>query len=450
MAAIVPSVLCPKYKYDCQLTECVSFGTCKYAQEAPSDIKHAPPDYYCSPSLADQYQCKTTCGEVGHCIGNWATEFKSATAKTALTQIRRPPDYLCSEVTKEQEKCMMDCAHLGRCVKNAVTNFARHFSLTPSEKPASYVESMKNMPAKTAAATKLCHYGLTHIGDCGKARIWLGKETAVGRRPRHDSRQDFKLIVSLIEYGTSWSKDTKGDEFLVTGNAAAKDILPPDLFRADKPIPFLHVSWPDFGTVKLGRDWWASFVSALQKIDGDVVLYCMGGHGRTGTAASILAVLCGWVQSHECPVQWIRDNYCHEVVESSAQIKYIEEITNRKVESVAAKNYGYTTYDYTPTGVATTSAKQGTLKLVEKGPAKPYLSKNKYKKEAAAARRKGQTVPTLAELQDGNIVTYGGNSFCWDAEMKEFFHVEAKNGVEGNQTGTTKPCADSTTTGGAE
>jgi hypothetical protein len=377
------------------------------------------------------------------------------TTPQANVSTRKPPEYFCSFDVTDQEQCMFDCANIGRCLKSLAAVFESKLPAN-SNKPTTIVvpnASCELKPYETTASTastttgnpvaatvhKLCHYGLTHIGDCGKARIWVGKESSVQRRPFYEATKDFALIVSLIEYGTSWSRDNKGDDFLVTGNEAAKHLLPSDLFRQDRPIPFLHVSWPDYGAIPLGRDWWAAFVSALRRIDGDVVLYCMGGHGRTGTAASILAVLCEWVPANQCPVTWVRNAYCRETVESKAQIDYIEEITGRRVFATAGKSFGYT-YGSSYQGSLFTEKDKVAPKAIA-APAIPTLSKNKYKALARKVRKQGGDLPLLNELEDKDEITFGGNIFGWDAIQKEFYWLEEATDDE-VQPGQTEPGPD--------
>lgn len=277
------------------------------------------------------------------------------------------------------------------------------------------------MPAKS------CHSGLYHIGDIGKAKIWAGREAAVDRSVLSNG-PDFSLIVSLIEKTWNYSRDAKGEDFLVTGNEAAKALLPPGLFRKDRPIPFLHVNWPDFNSVCLGRDWWAEFNQALGKLEGDVVMYCMGGHGRTGTTMSILACLNGWAPRDQCPVDWLRKHYCKEVVESAEQIDYIEEITGRKVWAGGAKCFG--AYQEKDLFANVTNLHKGLPKspkpkvVDDDDDTEPTLSKNKYKKWASAMRRKGLQVEPQGLLADGAEVVVEGNLFTWNKLIKAFQYLE--------------------------
>ena len=48
---------------------------------------------------------------------------------------------------------------------------------------------------------------------------------------------------------------------------------------------------------------------------------CLGGHGRTGTALAVLAVLGGHPPDEA--VAWVRANYCPEAVETAEQEAFV-------------------------------------------------------------------------------------------------------------------------------
>lgn len=56
-----------------------------------------------------------------------------------------------------------------------------------------------------------------------------------------------------------------------------------------------------------------------------VVSICIGGHGRTGTVLTALALAAGVVSKGDDPIAWLRKHYCSHALESNAQIAYLEE-----------------------------------------------------------------------------------------------------------------------------
>lgn len=137
--------------------------------------------------------------------------------------------------------------------------------------------------------------------------------------------------------------------------------------RIDEPVKLINVSmpevskevnigivkidWHDYGVPALSRGFWESIVVALKRICRekggklDVLCCCIGGHGRTGTALSILASLFGVVPDGICPVTYVRDHYCKKAVESDSQISYVQKITGVKVTAeIEKRTYSYSTY----------------------------------------------------------------------------------------------------------
>jgi protein-tyrosine phosphatase len=52
-----------------------------------------------------------------------------------------------------------------------------------------------------------------------------------------------------------------------------------------------------------------------------VEIGCLGGHGRTGTALTCLAILAGHPAAEA--VAWVRANYCPDAVESAGQEAFV-------------------------------------------------------------------------------------------------------------------------------
>lgn len=89
----------------------------------------------------------------------------------------------------------------------------------------------------------------------------------------------------------------------------------------------LKIDWPDARIPTYSQLFWTHLHAFLvEHITGDLFVHCMGGHGRTGTFLAILAAL-SRAHGDTNPVTFLRDRYCQEVVETSTQIWYIEQIT---------------------------------------------------------------------------------------------------------------------------
>lgn len=102
--------------------------------------------------------------------------------------------------------------------------------------------------------------------------------------------------------------------------------------EANFPLPacleshkWLRISWEDMGTPSLSLDSWEQIIKIIRAEKRDVLVACQGGHGRTGTALSILAGLMGALPKEDI-VNTLRGIYCEKIVETCGQIKYIEEM----------------------------------------------------------------------------------------------------------------------------
>jgi len=111
----------------------------------------------------------------------------------------------------------------------------------------------------------------------------------------------------------------------------------------------IRLDWPDFEAGKLSKPEWELLTAYLKERAASyakfpVIVACMGGHGRTGTALSILACLNNVVPKNTCPVEFIRATYCKKAVENDKQLKYITKMTGYKTTAKPSKVFVATTY----------------------------------------------------------------------------------------------------------
>jgi hypothetical protein len=176
-----------------------------------------------------------------------------------------------------------------------------------------------------------CHTGPVKIGAYRDMELWAG-----ARAEKWGAKDGaWALVIDLtgLSHGPFVSVSPEADR-LMGGK-----------FRPREREPFISIDWPDGGVPwQLGQSDWESLVAALGEINGKVFVHCLGGHGRTGTAISILATKMGMVPEGDDPVQWLRKRYCEDAVETNGQIKYIERITGRQVLERASDLYKYGEY----------------------------------------------------------------------------------------------------------
>lgn len=179
---------------------------------------------------------------------------------------------------------------------------------------------------------KDCHGGeLQRAFVIGKVKFWLGAKADFKSHPL-SATDDWTLAINLTGFGTMALPP------VVDYNAKAREILPPSLLKVSKGTAELSIDWPDGGVPYGIRDsWYQTFVDwVLTQEYGDIAICCLGGHGRTGTLAVILAGLAGLIPAGVCPVGWLRQRYCENVVETTAQIAMIERVLKRRVTESGA------------------------------------------------------------------------------------------------------------------
>lgn len=186
---------------------------------------------------------------------------------------------------------------------------------------------------------KACHVGPKQVFTHNGIGVWAGNHKEL------QGDLDWALRIRISD---GWSSvfDTQ-----VKLNPGAAKMFSEKLTMRKVP-PTIDIEWPDFEAPDMDNAWWEEVVSGILQLPphSNIVVYCLGGHGRTGTALSILAILMGAVPPKEDAVMWLRDKYCSKIVESSTQIQYIEDITGTKVKAKSSfvwSNYGVT--DYTST-----------------------------------------------------------------------------------------------------
>lgn len=120
--------------------------------------------------------------------------------------------------------------------------------------------------------------------------------------------------------------------------------------------PTLDLDWPDGGIPRLDKDWWALMALKLRQMDDtetpgqNVVIACMGGRGRTGTALSILWGMLGLTLRKKDgydldPVEAIRQLYDPDAVETNTQLDYIENMLGITLYTEASGMFGWNEID---------------------------------------------------------------------------------------------------------
>lgn len=291
-----------------------------------------------------------------------------------------------------------------------------------------FVESQQRKPAGSAGYTGYkavppCHEGMHQLGWIDKAELMIGREAAA-KSWNQATDGKIGLIIGLL-----------GDAFpqgnVVNMNDQAKVLGSDSLSVLTPIIPNIWIRWPDYGVVPFDRIWWEHLLSIISKVDGAVLLYCMGGHGRSGTAAAILCSLAGLIPEDQDPVHWVRERYCKKVVESDVQVQYIEQITGRKVHCMAAKEVGYANWTGGNTHFVSKKKSGGgnASGVKHKTKSDPNrLSKRKWKRWWHSIPKSGlyagiSDITRVSQIPDGQVFEIGKRHWRWSIKDDEFTDV---------------------------
>jgi protein-tyrosine phosphatase len=155
--------------------------------------------------------------------------------------------------------------------------------------------------------TKVCTHRPQHVIAGDGWGVWAGKRLDV----RYNAA-DFDLVINLTY---SSVKQTH--------------VIPiPELQTwEDHHASFTEMllDWPDFGVVTLPRKFWEQLIAHVIENKMRVLVFCEGGHGRTGTAVACMMVVALDMKPDKA-MEWIRKNYCFEAIESLAQEQYIRRV----------------------------------------------------------------------------------------------------------------------------
>jgi hypothetical protein len=152
-----------------------------------------------------------------------------------------------------------------------------------------------------------CVHGPTHAIDHHKFQMYVGKWYDV-----QDEAGKFDVAVNL------------------TGTAIKREhIIPFPSLRKYESLGSAKIEvvldWPDYGILEFPLEFYEELRDEIVKAGGRAVVFCVGGHGRTGTFfASMLVADLGWAP--ERAIKWVRERYCDRAIESKAQEQYIHRI----------------------------------------------------------------------------------------------------------------------------
>jgi hypothetical protein len=139
---------------------------------------------------------------------------------------------------------------------------------------------------------------------------------------------------------------------IVSLNNTAKELISKELYSSLYPTesaPHLTIKWSDGQEPPVN----VAFIGDLVRLVSsgvNVLIHCHGGHGRTGTLLTAMAIEAKLVPKKLDPIKWVRTQYCLKSVETSSQVDWLTETYGFKTEENGSnKPTGYEPYTITKT-----------------------------------------------------------------------------------------------------
>lgn len=165
------------------------------------------------------------------------------------------------------------------------------------------------------------------------------------------------LFIGGWKHGASYNEDTfvidlTGDEDKYSSTPRAYGKQAEKLMEAVTPAHggWLSLPFPDYNTPKNMRTYeqWFKMAEGIREIleEQDVLVACLGGHGRSGLFCAIVGYILNSGEGWESPVDKIRGIHCQMAVETDAQEQFVYDILGLDlIANPKDYNTGWTDYD---------------------------------------------------------------------------------------------------------
>jgi protein-tyrosine phosphatase len=101
---------------------------------------------------------------------------------------------------------------------------------------------------------------------------------------------------------------------------------------AQPKVEEVVIDWPDYGTIPAGPDFFETIWKAIkEKKKKNIVVFCVGGHGRTGTCAGSLMTVIKSIHGGHA-IRRVRETYCSHAIETKPQEEMVRRMTQRTVD----------------------------------------------------------------------------------------------------------------------
>lgn len=97
----------------------------------------------------------------------------------------------------------------------------------------------------------------------------------------------------------------------------------------------IQLDWPDYGVIVMPKEFWQKLLNHLETNKLRMLVFCTGGHGRTGTALAVMMTMALDFTPTEA-IDWLREHYCDGAVETLNQEEYVRNMAPKLAEAAEA------------------------------------------------------------------------------------------------------------------
>ena len=134
---------------------------------------------------------------------------------------------------------------------------------------------------------------------------------------------------------TKWSEKHPNGLLIDLAKVVYTDLASNYGFSLPHTTKCIQIHWKDWEASALDATDWNRITEEVARI-GEVLIFCQGGHGRTGTAAAILLTLLGKCDGSQA-TGYVRSNYYKDAVETLEQTEYLDNLLGMQVDRAAPR-----------------------------------------------------------------------------------------------------------------
>jgi hypothetical protein len=183
------------------------------------------------------------------------------------------------------------------------------------------------IPSKTTGINQPCRHEPTLIFEAQGVRFFGAQYRALNQKTLGEVRADLLINLTGTSLYAPAPRSRLSDKPLIK--------KAPRWFRKlfEQPrVEEIIIDWPDYGIIPVQREFFETIWNAIkQQKKKNVVVFCVGGHGRTGTCVACLMTVINEIHGGQA-IKQVREGYCSHAIETKEQETMVRCMTKRTIE----------------------------------------------------------------------------------------------------------------------